>query len=93
MARTKPRIKIPYKRYEKAFDRTQDTGGEEDGFIVLKDITANPSIVITNLKHERPMPEPGDQNDSDNAGPDPEPDQSIKEVSLNKKIKIRRKLR
>jgi hypothetical protein len=94
MARIKPRIKIPYKRYEKSFDRTPDTGGQdEDGFVVLKDITANPSIVTTNLKHERPVPETGDENSSDNVGSDPEPDSGSKEISLNKKIKIRRKLR
>ncbi len=95
MARVKPRIKIPYKRYEKSFDRSQETGGEEeDGFIILKDITANPSVVTTNLKHERPEQlAASDAIAHEEPQSNTEPDKAPGEVTLNKRIKIRRKLR
>jgi hypothetical protein len=93
MPRLKPNIKIPYKRYEKSFERPAENAGEEETFIVHKDITANPSVATTNLRHERPGE--GDPDTAPEAVADShhQCEETAPAVKLNKLIKIRRKSR
>jgi hypothetical protein len=88
MRRAKPSIKIPYKRFEKSFERHEPTSpdDEDGGGIVLKDITVNPASVITSIRPDKPgeEQEPG--------GGDKKAENKLKsaELLINKNFRTRR---
>ena len=91
MRRSKPSIKIPYKRYERAFGQEDKTSESEDGAgIVLKDITANPPSVTTVLRPEKPEEDTSEGEKSGESQAKWRETQAGSRI-INNNIKIRRR--